>query len=150
MKRVSSAWRLALLAAVALMTTATAQAASGYYRWTDDSGKVQFTQQPPAGRPYQFIRTSTGTAESAAGTATPAAREPADDAAAASQPITAFQGIPARDPAQCAQARSNLEVLNSSARIRGQSADGEMRYLTPDEIETQRKLAQEAADIYCE
>lgn len=148
MKRVGPAWRLAMLAALVVLTSASALAASGYYRWTDDAGKVQFTQQPPAGRPYQFIRTSTGTAE-ANQPGTPVAAPSDGSPEQPTQPIGAFQGVPAKDPVQCEQARTNLSVLSGSARIRAKGDDGEYRYLTPEEIDGQEKLAKEAVDVFC-
>ena len=45
-------------------------------------------------------------------------------------------------------ARSNLEVINSNARIRVEE-NGETRYLSPEEIEQQRQKFQEIADENC-
>ena len=50
--------------------------------------------------------------------------------------------------ANCATARSNLEVINSNARIRVEE-NGETRYLSPEEIEQQRQKFQEIADENC-
>lgn len=136
-----------LLLVGALCAAASAFAANGYYRWTDDSGKVQFSQQPPDGRPYQFVRTSTGTVED---------RKPAEAAAAdekkatAGSEFTSMQGLPAKDPEKCQQARDNLSVLDGSARIRAKGQDGDYRFLQPEEIAEQKKRANEAVDIFCD
>lgn len=143
-------WRRGALAltAVALLAAATsATADSGYYRWTNDAGKVQFTQQPPAGRPYQFIRTSTGTAEQAAAEAATEANKA--EAATPAEP-TSMEVVADKDPAKCEQARNNMAVLSGKARIRSKGEDGEYRYLTPEEIEEQRNRAVEAAEVFCE
>lgn len=122
----------------------------GYYKWRDDAGNEHFTQQPPPGRKSEFIATSTGrsipveageTVESSA--AKPAAA-PAKNKAAG--PI---QGVPDKDPAKCKEAQDAQAVLNSHARIREKVGD-EYRYLTPEEVGDQKKVAQESVDVYCE
>jgi hypothetical protein len=50
--------------------------------------------------------------------------------------------------ANCATARSNLEIINRNARIRTET-DGEMRYLTPGEIEEQRQQFEKIAEGNC-
>jgi hypothetical protein len=50
--------------------------------------------------------------------------------------------------ANCATARSNLDVINSNARIQVEE-NGERRYLAPEEIDEQRRRFQEIADENC-
>lgn len=138
----------ALIGALLLVAAGSVSAASGYYRWTDDNGKVQFSQQPPDGRPYQFVRTSTGTAEQRA--AGEAASPSETDATAKESDIASMQGLPAKDPEKCQQARDNLGVLEGSARIRAKGQDGEYRFLQPEEIAEQKERANEAVEIFCE
>lgn len=146
---------IAALVAVAPMVLAGPQ---GYYRWKDDKGQFQATQQPPTDRPSEFVRTSTGTASqgsddaASSPAATPAAG--AGDKAAAggkdapkSRPL---QGVPDKDPEKCKQAQDTLAVLNSHARIREKDDSGEYRYLNPDEITDQKKLADDSIQVYCE
>jgi hypothetical protein len=70
-RSIRSLWLLALLA----VSPALLAGPQGYYRWKDDKGQFQATQQPPGDRPSEFVRTSTGTAsqsgaeEEAAGSA---------------------------------------------------------------------------------
>jgi hypothetical protein len=48
------------------------------------------------------------------------------------------------------RARTNLETLNTSARIRIRDPDtGEMRYLTEEEKVTQRERAEETIRVHC-
>ncbi len=127
----------------------------GYYRWKDDAGAEHFTQQPPPGRKSDFVAVSTGKA-----TAVPAGESiessGADKASAKAgagaggKPTGPIQGVPDKDPEKCKQAQESQGVLNSHARIREKVGD-DYRYLTPDEIGEQKKLAQgPAADVYCE
>jgi len=55
-----------------------------------------------------------------------------------------------RNPEICARAQSNLETLNSTARVRIRGEDGEMRFLTEEEIESQRQKARDAITVHCE
>ncbi len=153
-RRPSPRW-ICAAALLALCPAVLVAGPSGYYRWTDDKGATQFTQQPPAGRPSEFVRTATGTSSRVeAGTTGGEAvatddQKPAD--AATDQPApSALEGVPDKDPAKCEETRSTQTILNSSARIREKGADGEYRYLNPDEIAEQKRLADEAINIYCE
>jgi hypothetical protein len=125
---------------------------AGYYRWIDDKGAPQFTQKPPTDRPSEFVRTATGTSSRVdAGEETaPAPAASSEEGAAGEKPAGgALEGVPDNDPAKCEQTRNTLGILNSSARIREKGADGEYRYLTPDEIGEQKRLAEDAIKIYC-
>ena len=140
------------LCAAALIATAPALLAAqqqGYYRWHDDAGVEHFTQQPPPGRKSEFIATSTGksTAVEAGETAASTeAKAPKDAKKPGTGPI---QAVPDKDPEKCKQAQDTQMTLNSHARIREKVGE-EYRYLTPEEITEQKKLAQESADVYCE
>lgn len=151
---IRSFWILAALLAVSPVLLAGPQ---GYYRWKDDKGQFQATQQPPTDRASEFVRTATGTSsqmapgESAEGTPPPAA-------GGAATPVTSttpkkpagIQGVPDKDPEKCKQAQDTQSVLNSHARIREKDEKGEYRYLAPEEIADQKKLAEESVQIFCE
>jgi hypothetical protein len=145
-----SLWILALFA----MSPALLAGPQGYYRWKDDKGQFQATQQPPADRPSEFVRTSTGTAsqtapdESATGNA-PATQPGATAAEPTKKPI-GMQAVPDKDPEKCKQAQDTQTVLGSHARIREKDEKGEYRYLAVEEIADQKRLAEEAVQVYCE
>jgi hypothetical protein len=135
---------------LALTNSATAAPAkSGYYKWTDDTGKVQFTQTPPAGRQSVFVATATG-AQTASPDAEPEIKTPAT---AATKPDGTMEGkmeaLPEKDPAKCQQAKANLNSLKSKARIRLTSPDGTQRFITDDERNAQIKLAEENIGVHC-
>lgn len=126
-------------------------APQGYYRWHDDAGVEHFTQQPPPGRKSDFIATSTGksTAVEAGETAASTEAKTAAKDAAKKTPTGAIQAVPDKDPEKCKQAQDSQTTLNSHARIREKVGE-EYRYLTPEEIAEQKKLAQESVEVYCE
>lgn len=147
----SSRW-ICAAALLALSPALMAAGQTGYYRWTDDKGATQFTQQPPAGRPSEFVRTATGTSSKVeAGAAeTGSTTTGTEPQATGEKPASGgLEGVPDKDPAKCEQTRNTQGILNSSARIREKGPDGEYRYLNPDEIAEQKRLAEEAIKIYC-
>lgn len=139
------------LCTIALLAAAPAlfAAQQGYYRWKDDAGNEHFTQQPPPGRKSEFVAVSTGKSTQVD------AGETADSSTAKSQPkdnnkpIGPMQAVPDKDPEKCNQAQTTAAALNSHARIREKVGD-DYRYLTPEEITEQKKLAQDSVDVYCE
>lgn len=140
---------LTLLAAAPTLLAAP----QGYYRWKDDAGNEHFTQQPPPGRKSEFVAVSTGRATQVeagetvdSGAAKPT---PAIGGSAGNKPSGPIQGVPDKDPEKCKQAQDTNAVLNSHARIREKVGE-EYRYLTPEEVGEQKKLAQDAANVYCE
>lgn len=125
-------------------------APQGYYRWRDDAGAEHFTQQPPAGRPSEFIATSTGKSTNVeAGESAASAEAKAAEKATKKPPTGSMQAVPDKDPAKCKQAQDTQTTLASHARIREKVGD-DYRYLTEDEINEQKKLAKESVDVYCE
>lgn len=149
-RSIRSLWLLALFA----VSPALLAGPQGYYRWKDDKGQFQATQQPPADRPSEFVRTSTGTAsqaapEDSAPASTPAATPGAAPAQPAKKPA-GMQGLPDRNPEKCKEAQEAQAVLNSHARIREKDDKGEYRFLAAEEIADQKRLAAESVDVFCE
>ena len=136
---------------LAVTSSAFAAPPQGYYRWKDDAGAEHFTQQPPAGRKSDFVAVSTGksTAVAPGESIESSAADKTSAKAGSNKPIGPLQGVPDKDPEKCKQARDTQGALGGHARIREKVGD-DYRYLTPEEIDEQKKLAQESADVYCE
>ena len=113
-------------------------------------------QQPPADRPSEFVRTSTGTASQAEGAGegaasnAPAAQAGTPAPAESGKKPIGIQAVPDKDPEKCKQAQDTQSVLNSHARIREKDEKGEYRYLAPEEIAEQKRLAEESVGVFCE
>ena len=151
--------RLARACALALLVAAPVLQAdqAGYYRWKDDKGQFQATQQPPSDRPSEYIKLSTGRSTQLAPGETVENKETKDakaaaDSKASGKPIPgSMQALPDKDPAKCKQAQETRSVLDSHARIRVKDEGGsDYRYLTPEEIGEQKKLADESVGVFCE
>ena len=49
----------------------------------------------------------------------------------------------------CEEATADLKVIKSSNRIRLRSADGTTRYMTTEEIDARRKIAEKDVSLHC-
>lgn len=118
---------------------------SGYYRWIGADGEIHFGQKPPAGTPYEFIESQTGRrAPDSSDSSTE------KESSETQPPATSMQILPPKDPVICERAQNNMLSLQAAgARIRATAKNGEVRYLSPEEIEVQKLRAQEAIDIHC-
>lgn len=142
-----------ILALLALMLPAFAQAQS-VYRWTDENGVTHFGDREPTGRQADRVSVRTGRLSgNAAERASPqeqvrALDEQREESARRANETAVEEARRKQREANCATARSNLQVLSTNARIRIEE-DGEQRYLTPEEIETQRARFEQAAEENC-
>lgn len=156
MSRALRALCLGLAIAAPITVSTDTHAQSRVYRWTDADGNLVVSDRPPADASirYELVspRTSrpssppapTGSASS--GTESSTGGE-ASDAAPGAAGSTGPSVV--KDPDICAAARSNLNTLETFARIRVRGADGEMRYLDESEKEAQRDEARALIRLHC-
>lgn len=145
--------------ALFIASSPTLAACNGGYRWSEvKDGKTitHYTQQPPEGRPSECVQISTGTrsqvnpGESDDATAVGKPGADGKTPAKADAKPKSMEGLPEKDPEKCKQAKDTKSVLDSHARIREKDESGEYRYLTPEEIGEQKKIADESIGVYCE
>lgn len=153
MRRQSPA-ALTLLIALAVGAPAlAADAASTYYRWNDERGRLVVSDRPPndSDIEYEVVsqRSSLVRRVRAGEGAVPPEVTP--------RPGNRFEQVDTgepvveKNPEACDRARTNLGTLDTSARIRIRDPEtGEMRYLTDDEKVTQRERAEETIRVHCE
>ncbi len=138
----------------ALAVTVHAQA--DLYKWTDDQGKVHYTDQPPTLK-AQIIKNDTAAAQAgitsqatqsldAKDQAYQKRRKEADEARAKAEK-EAEQARGQRE--NCAKARNNLSTLQNTPRVYTTDAAGQRTYM--DDAERARALAdsQKAAADFC-
>ena len=128
-------------------------AADGYYKWVDERGNPQHSDRPPpGGTAYEFVSTDTGlkrrVSASANNSPSPTSAMPAKKEAPKSN-MAEEQSKIKKNPAYCDQAKANLDTLNSAARVRIRGNDGEIRYLTEEEKDIQRKKANDMIAVHC-
>jgi hypothetical protein len=136
---------------LAFMATSAAFAANGQvYKWTDAQGVVHYADAPPPNTQpnVQTVRVSGGVSTAAATAATdpnaPAQTQPAQTQVAQNAPA------PANDHARdCANARSNLELLQSKFQVSVTDSAGKAVAL--DDKARQAQVADMNAQIaaYC-
>jgi hypothetical protein len=141
------------LTAIAMMAYSSYSAASGndYYRWVDDRGNpVHSDRPPPKGTPYEVVSTGSKLVRQVDPSegAVPATTEPTvgNDF---EQVNTAKPKIQ-KNPEQCKRAQENLETLNTKVRIQIRNDQGELRPLSEEEKDAQRKQATEAIAVHCD
>ncbi|GAP67393.1 hypothetical protein MBSD_n2716 [Mizugakiibacter sediminis] len=90
-----------------LLAVAATAAGGDYYKWTDASGTVHYTQRPPQGRPSQRVSVDAGSGIAPP----PEATRPADQGRSLREADARY-----REQA-CATARENLRLLESGQRM---------------------------------
>jgi hypothetical protein len=127
-------------------------AEKGYYKWADERGNPQHSDRPPPpGTAYEFVSTDTGMRRKVDADTSGDATSSAPSLPAVARPSTTEaekQAAVEKDSALCDRARANLDTLNSRARVRIRDKD-EIRYLTDEEKDIQRRKAQDLIDIHC-
>lgn len=124
-------------------------------KWVDEDGNIHYGDAPPLSAETERVRVlsaprnpgkalprlstdgSTGNSNSrgtdvAAGDAQDDLKLPPDQAKIA-----------------CEESTADLNVINSSSRIRLRSADGTSRYMTTEEIDARRKSAEKTVSLQC-
>ena len=136
-------------------------AADKIYRWVDENGVVNYTQQKPRTVESEAIVTDTGSPRVANDTP---AQLPVTSAASG-QPLSREQekmleGLRAAEQARqdeiakikaenCQQSRDVLSRLTLKNRIRVKGPDGEYRVMPEDERQDRISEAQENIALYC-
>ena len=139
---------VSLFSTLAVVSLSSYADKSGYYRWSDDEGKIHFTQQPPNGRASVFIKTSSGTSLDSDVSTSESSAELADNG---DETIPEkMEVLPPKNPELCTKAKANMQSLAANgARIRISNADGSSRVLNSEEINEQKNRAQEVIKIHC-
>lgn len=146
----SSIW----ISALVLLVVLPAQAA--IYKWEDENGVVQYTQQPPlTGRAKELKPPP----------------PPAEDPAQARERLqNRLRGFEERRDARiqqnetdartqqereetnafCIKARENLAIAESGTRVMERAADGSLSPLTPEQLEAKRELLRAQIQELCQ
>ncbi|WP_373088200.1 DUF4124 domain-containing protein [Zhongshania sp.] len=140
---------VSLFSTLAVVSLSSYADKSGYYRWSDDEGKIHFTQQPPNGRTSVFIKTSSGISLDSDVSNSESRVEVADNGDETMP--EKMEVLPPKNPELCTKAKANMQSLAANgARIRISNADGSSRFLNSEEINEQKNRAQEVIEIHCD
>ena len=137
-----------------LLTTSSPQGMTdnNHYRWLDDRGNPVYSDRaPPKGVDYEVVSAGSSLKRvvSAEEGAVPLETEPrvGNDF---DQVDTAKAQRSKKNPELCQRARKNLEALTSSPQVKVRNDQGEVRLLTPEEMEIQQQTAKAQISVYCE
>jgi hypothetical protein len=140
-----------LLALLAISATQS-MADNNHYRWIDDRGNPVYSDRaPPKGVDYEIVAPGSGlkrVVDAEEGAVPPEVQPRVGNEF--EQVDTAAAQRSKKNPEQCARAHKNLEALTSSDKVKVRNDQGEVRLLTPEEMEVQRQTAKAQISVYCD
>ncbi|MGI9286371.1 MAG: DUF4124 domain-containing protein [Pseudomonadales bacterium] len=116
------------------------------YRWVDNENIVHYSERPPKGIKSTRIKTSSGSSSAVKKDSLAA---PQSEQEAKRKLAEASTPNPRKNKEVCERASFNYKLLNERARIKQKDDKGEVRYLSDEEKEEQKKSAKVAMDTYC-
>jgi len=132
------------LLAVSCLFVASACVAQQVYKWTDATGTIHYSEQPPPGDVKSERMTLAG---ATAGTPTIAEATAAADEVADSKALE--KASDAQEERMCSIARQNLALLDSDARIASGSDVTTATQVIGEEREKARDEARSQIERYC-
>ncbi|MFV2090405.1 MAG: DUF4124 domain-containing protein [Pseudomonadales bacterium] len=147
------------LLSIALASIAFAASADQVYRWVDEDGVVNYTQQKPRGTASELLTTSTGAPRVMDTTPAPIV-SPATGQELNADQQKMLEGLRAVEQARkneiakikqenCQKSRSVLSRLTIKNRIRVKDETGEYQIMGEDERQERIQKAQEGIAQYC-
>ncbi len=130
------------------LLASTSLTAGSIHKWTDADGNVFYGDAPPISAKTEDVWVQS--APSNPGKALPRLSSPGSESAA-----TASNGngnaVPA-DQAKvaCDNANKDMEIIQSSSRVKLKMADGSTRYLTSEEIDERKAQAESEIERFCQ
>jgi len=128
-------------------------AGDSVYKWTDDDGVTHFGDRQPSGKPSEKVSVRSGTSSASDSRPTPQEQlqklqERQQGKQQQREESAVEEARRKQREANCTTARSNLQMINSNARIRVQE-NGESRVLSEEEIEEKRIQFEQFAEENC-
>ena len=132
-----------------LLATSTSLTAGSIQKWTDENGNVHYGDAPPVRTKSEDVRVQS--APSNPGKALPRlnSSDDSDQAAGDNDEDNKQEGSEEQSSNNCAVARSDLDIINNSIRVKLQEPDGNIRYLSESEIAERKAVAQAQVSRFC-
>jgi hypothetical protein len=133
------------------LLASTSLTAGSIQKWTDENGNVFYGDTPPVSTKTEGVRVQS--APSNPGKALPRLSTQ-DDSESAGTDSPASDGdqnlTVAQSKVACDNAQQDLEVIQTSSRVKLELADGTTRYLTPEEIDQRKARAEADIKNFCQ
>ena len=132
-----------------ILAISTSLNAGSIQKWTDENGNVHYGDVPPAKTKSENVRVQS--APSNPGKALPRlnSSDDSDQAADGNDEDNNQEGSEEQASKNCAIARSDLDIINNSIRVKLQEPDGNVRYLSESEIAERKAVAQAQVSRSC-
>ncbi len=140
------------LIAIALSMLCSHAMAAKLYKWVDENGVTQFSQQPPANDQYERMNVTappklgSDMAPAAADTPNEEETQTGEGDAAAKKAEREQQAM---REAQCAKLREDLTTLENNPRLGRTNEAGEMERIGEDDRQAMMAKAREDLAAYC-
>ena len=141
-----------IVISAALSLVCTSAMATQLYRWVDENGVTQFSQQPPAEDQYQRLQVKPAP-ELGTGSLAPAPDASAEEQTEATEPAAAPQPTPeqqAKLAEQCDALRANLTTMQNNPRLRRTLEDGTVERIGEDKRQAMIAKAQADLQEHCQ
>ena len=128
---------------------------AGIYKWVDDEGNIHYGQQRPASAKSEKMRIQHHAPNDSSTYKRPGAKEgeenkeekASETAKDKKKPETAAEKK--RRMVACAQAKKNLQTMQSVGRIRSKDKDGNASYISQEQKEAKMKQSRELINKHC-
>lgn len=122
-----------------------------FYRWVDDRGDtVHSDRPPPRGVKYEVISTTSRFVREVDGEAGAVPPQVEPTVSNNFDAVDTNQTLVEKNPEFCQRAKDNLEALNTDVQIQMRDKNGELRAITDEEREIQKKKAMDTMAVHCE
>ncbi len=151
MKRASRLLAMGLACGLFTMTSLPGLAEQTFYRWVDDRGDtVHSDRPPPKGVKYEVISTQSRFVRQVDGEAGAVPPQVEPTVSNNFNAVDTNQTLVEKNPEFCQRAKDNLEALNTDVQIQMRDKNGELRAITNEEREIQKKKAMDTMAVHCE
>ncbi len=135
-----------------LILTSSSLFAGKILKWIDEDGNIHYGDAPPIAVETERVRVLS--APNNPGKALPRLSTDGSTGNSNNQGTNVANQQNFKLPADqakiaCEEATADLKVIKNSSRIRLRSADGTTRYMTTEEIDARRKIAEKDVSLHC-
>jgi len=141
-----------LLPAMGVLAGLLPAMAAEVYRWTDEDGRVVFSEKVPPGVQAEKISTRSAPRRPVESKpeARPAGQQPVPEAGPAVGGVERLPDDPALRAANCRQAKAVLTQLETRPRLKALDAAGEPYFITDEERAERTAAARKSVEDWCD